>query len=150
MPVLFSILYYLAYVMPNDQSFWLVVIFVIGAYIGNAILWADGALLYARYNELQTLPQKLITRSILFVIAFTAATLLILTSSGSGLGAGIVIGLGISLLGEMIAYLREPPQFQQRFLYQLKRQPSVAEMRGYVMIFAIVLLSLSGLFLFRG
>lgn len=150
MPVLFSILYYVAYVMPNDQSYWLVVLFVIGAYIGNVILWVDGAFLYARYNELQTFPQKLITRSLLFVAAFTAAALFILTSSGSSLGAGIVIGLGISLLGEMIAYLRNPPQFQQRFLYQLKRQPTVAEMRGYVLAFAVVLLGLSGLFLFRG
>lgn len=150
MPVLFSILYYLAFVMPNDQSYWLVVLFVLGTYIGNIILWADGAFLYARYNELQTFPQKLITRSILFVLAFTAAAFYILTSSGSSLGAGIIIGLGISLLGEMIVFLRNPALFQQRFLFQLKRQPSITEMRGYVIAFAAILLGLSGLFLFRG
>lgn len=150
MPVFFSILFYLARVMPNDQSYWQVVWFVLGSYIGNLLLWIDGAVLYPRYNELQTYPQKLITRSILFVLAFCGAALFILTSSGSSLGAGIVIGLGISLIGEMVVYVRQPQQFQQRFLYQLRRQPSVAELHGYIIGFAVLLLGLSGLFLFRG
>lgn len=149
MPVLFSILFYLARVMPNDQSYWQVIWFVLGAYLGNILLWIDGAFLYGRYNELQTYPQKLITRSMLFVAAFSGATLFILTSSGSSLGAGLVIGLGISLLGEMIAYLRQPQLFQQRFLFQLRRQPSLAELRGYVLGFAVILIGLSGIFLFR-
>lgn len=149
MPVFFAILFYIARVMPNDQSYWQVVLFVIGSYFGNLLLWIDGAILYPRYNELQTFPQKLITRSILFVLAFTGAALFILTSSGSSLGAGIVIGLGISLVGEMVFYLRKPQLFQQRFLYQLRRQPSFAELKGYVIAFAVILIGLSGLFLFR-
>ncbi len=149
MPVFFSGIYYVARIMPNDQSYWQVVLFVIGSYLGNLILWLDGAFLYARYNELQTLPQKLITRSILFVAAFTGAALFILTSSGSSLGAGLVIGLGISLVGEMIVYLRQPQLFQQRFLFQLKRQPSLSELRAYVIVFSVVLVALSSLFLFR-
>lgn len=150
MPVLFSILFYVAIVMPSDGSYWEVVLFVLGAYLGNLVLWMDGALLYPRYNELQTYPQKLITRSILFVLAFSAAALFILTSSGSSLGAGIVIGLGVSLLGEMVVYLRHPTLFQQRFLFQLRRQPSTAELRLYVLIFTVWLILLSALFLFRG
>lgn len=150
MPVLFSILFYVAVVMPSDGSYWQVVLFVLGSYLGNVVLWADGALLYPRYNELQTYPQKLITRSILFVAAFSAAALFILSSSGSALGAGIVIGLGISLLGEMIVYLREPTLFHHRFLFQLKRQPTTAEQRLYVLIFSIWLILLSAVFLFRG
>lgn len=150
MPVLFSILFYVTIVMPNDGSYWEVVLFVLGSYLGNVVLWMDGALLYPRYNELQTYPQKLITRSILFVLAFSGAALFILTSSGSSLGAGIVIGLGVSLLGEMVVYLRHPTLFQQRFLFQLRRQPSGAELRLYVLIFSVWLVLLSTLFLFRG
>lgn len=150
MPVLFSILFYVTIVMPNDGPYWEVVLFVLGAYLGNVVLWMDGALLYPRYNELQTYPQKLITRSILFVLAFSAAALFILTSSGSSLGAGIVIGLGVSLLGEMVVYLRLPAIFQQRFLFQLRRQPTTAEQRLYVLIFSVWLILLSALFLFRG
>jgi uncharacterized membrane protein len=127
-----------------------VVWFVLGSYVGNLFLWIDSRFLYPRYNELQTFPQKLMTRSLLFVLAFLGAALFILTSSGSSFGAGIVIGLGISLVGEMIVYLRQPPLFQQRFLYQLKRQPSLAEMRGYVIVFAVLLIGLSSLYLFRG
>ncbi len=150
MPVLFAILFYVARVMPNDQSYLEVVWLVLGSYLGNLILWADGALFYPRYNELQTFPQKLVTRSILFVISFFAAALFILTSSGSSLGAGIIIGLGISLFGEMVVYIRQPQLFQQRFLFQLKRQPTLVELQGYVVGFGVVLLGLSGLFLFRG
>ncbi len=149
-PILFAVVFYVARVMPNDQSYWQILLFVSGTYLGNLLLWLDGAFLYPRYNELQTYPQKLITRSVLFVIAFTAAALFILTSSGSSLGAGIVIGIGISLVGEMIVYLRQPQLFQQRFLFQLKRQPSTTELMGYVIAFGAVLVGLSGLFLVRG
>ena len=149
MPIVFSILFYLTRVMPNDQKYWQVLLFVLGSYLGNLLLWVDGKYLYPRYNELQTYPQKLITRSILFVLAFTGAALFILTSSGSSLGAGLVIGIGISLVGEMIAYLRQPQLFQQRYLYQLKRQPTRVELQGYVIGFAAILIVLSGLFLFR-
>lgn len=150
MPVFFSILFYLTRVMPNDQSYWEVVWFVFGSYLGNLLLWADGAFLYPRYNELQTFPQKLITRSLLFVLAFAAAALFILSSSQSSLGAGIVMGLGISLAGEMFVYLRQPQLFQQRFLYQLKRQPSKMELYWYAIGFSVLLIGLSALFLFRG
>lgn len=150
MPVLFSFLFYVARVMPNDQSYAEVIWFVLGSYIGNVLLWADSKFLYPSYNELQTFPQKLITRSILFVLAFTGAALFILSSSGSSLGAGIVMGLGISLAGEMAAYVRQPQLFQQRFLFQLRRIPTKAEMYGYVVGFSSLLIILSGLFLLRG
>ena len=150
MPILFAMLFYVVRVMPNDQSYLQVLWFVLGSYLGNLLLWLDGAVLYPRYNELQTYPQKLITRSVLFIIAFLGAALFILTSSGSSLGAGMIIGIGVSLIGEMVAYLRQPQLFQQRFLYQLKRQVPAGEQRLYVVVFAILLLGLSGLFLFRG
>ena len=149
-PVLIAILYYLLRLAPQDQSFFQVILFLAGTYVGNLILWMDGAFFYPKYNELQTYPQKLMTRSLLFLIAFVALGVFVVTSSGSSLGAGVVIGIGISLFGEMVAYFRSNPQFfQQRFLYQLNRHVSLNELRGIVIIFGVIMLALIGLLISR-
>lgn len=143
-PIVLAGVYLLAVALPNDQNFWAILLFVLGAYLGNILLVVDSKLLYPKYNEMQTLPQRLITRSILFVLAYVVAAFFIVSSSGSSLGIGLVLAIGYSIWAEMVAYIvRLPDQFAARFLYQLKRQSSHFEHQAYVIAFLIVMLGLT-------
>lgn len=136
---------YLAFVsLPNDRGFVDVVLFVIGAFLGNLFLLFDAKVLYPKYNELRTVPERLITRGFVFILAYVAAGIFVVTSSGSSIGIGMVLGIGFSILAEMFAYLYTKREaFAQRFLYQVQRQVGPAEETGYVLAFLIVMIGLT-------
>lgn len=143
-PILLAGIYLVVVALPNDQNFSAILLFVAGAYLGNLLLVIDSRFLYPKYNELQTLPQRLITRSILFVLAYIVAAFFIVSSSGSSLGIGLVLGIGYSIWAEMVAYLvRLPGQFAARFLFQLKRQSSPVEQQVYVSVFLAIMVGLT-------
>lgn len=143
-PVVLAGLYLVFVSLPNDRGFTDVIWFVIGAFLGNLFLLIDAKVLYPRYNELRTVPERLITRGFVFVLAYVAASIFVVTSSGSSLGIGMVLGIGYSILAEMFAYLyTKRDAFSRRFLYQVQRQASPAEEAGYVMAFLAVMLGLT-------
>jgi len=143
-PVILAGLYLVFVSLPNDRGFGDVIWFVLGAFLGNLFLLVDAKFLYPRYNELRTVPERLITRGFVFVLAYIGASIFVVTSSGSTLGIGMVLGIGYSIMAEMFAYLYTKREaFSQRFLYQVQRQATPAEEAGYVMAFLAVMLGLT-------
>lgn len=131
-PVLYTVLFYFIQIEPNDGSYWMVVLLLGGFYLGNIILWLDNAVLYNKYNELQTLPKQLISRSALFLLAYLALSIFMVTSSGNLLGVGIVLGIGITIATEMWETKTDSDFFHRKFLFQVKRQLSPLELQRLV------------------
>lgn len=127
-PLVYACAFYFLILLPRDGGFVSILTFLGGFYLANLLLWADGALLYRHYNELQTEPKQLITRSAVFLLAYVALGLFVITSTAAYIGHGLIFGLGVSLSAELLMQLRNPAIFQQRFLFQLERQLSVREM----------------------
>ncbi len=143
-PVILAGIHLIFVALPNDQGFEAVIWFLLGAYLGNIVLIVDSVWLYPKYNELRTVPQKLISRSLIFLIAYIITALFVVTTSASSLGIGLVLGIGFSLWGEMLAYLLTQPQFfAQRYFFQLKRTASLAEQHGFVIGFGLMMLGLA-------
>ena len=145
-PLVYSVLFYFLILVPRDGQFSGLIAFLAGFYLANLLLWADGAVLYKQYNELQTEPKQLITRSALFIISYIVVAIFVITSTAGYIGHGIVLGLGVSLLTELWFGLNDPLTFQQRFLFQLQRPLTALEMKHLVWVFAAVVAGLSILF----
>lgn len=146
MPLVYATLFYFIKIIPSDGSYWSVLIFLAGFYLGNILLWADGAFMYPLYNELHTLPKQLITRSALFLLVYVCLGIFVITSSGNYLGSGVIFGIGLTLLSELYATHNDVTLFHQKFLFQLKRMLSPLEVLRLVQAFAGVVLLLSILF----
>lgn len=88
------------------------VLFIIGLGCGVVFSWLDKAVLYHYYKD-KTIPTsaQYITRSFLFVLAYLATSLFVVSSSGSQLGTGVVLGVGAVLGGEWFFSLANPVQF---------------------------------------
>jgi len=94
------------------------ILFVIGVVLGSLFLMADELFLFQYYFEKQ-IPaeeQQLITRSALFGVVLIPLALFVITSTGSRLGEGLIMGLILNLIVEMVEYRRPEAIFQERFL----------------------------------
>lgn len=128
-PVLYTVLFYFVQIEPHDGSYWQVLLLLGGFYVGNLLLWLDGKVLYGYYNELQTLPKQLISRSALFLLTYVALAIFMVTSSGTLLGVGIILGIGITIAVEMWKAKVDSELFHRTFLFQVKRQLSPLELQ---------------------
>lgn len=146
LPLVYATLFYFVKVMPMDGAFSSVIFFLAGFYLGNLLLWADGNFLYPFYNELQTVPKQLITRSALFILVYIVLGIFVITSSGQFLGVGMIFGIGLTLLSELFVTQKNPELFHRQFLFQVKRQLSPLEIQRLVWSFAGVLVVLTILF----
>ena len=70
----------------------------------------------------QTVQQRLITRSVLFLVAYVGLALFVVTSTGSVLGEGVVLGIGLHYCFDFFLYRRNLELLHQHFLWQLKRR----------------------------
>jgi hypothetical protein len=136
-PVLYTVLFYFVQIEPRDGSYWQVIMLLGGFYVGNLFLWLDDKVLYGQYNELQTLPKRLVSRSILFLLVYVALSIFMVTSVGNVFGVGIILGIGLSLSIEMWRARDTIEQFHQQFLYQVKRQLSPLEVQRIAVGFLI-------------
>ena len=107
----------------------LYVIFVIGGLLGLLLLWLDELKLYRFYNDepRKNSPNRphsmfLATRSVLFMAALIPLSLFVVTSTGSPLGSGLVLGLLCGLIVEIWQYRLQPDLFKQRFWSQVKNK----------------------------
>ncbi len=148
MPLVYAVIFYVLIVLPNEASIGSTIFLLSGFYLGNILLWADGAFLYPYYNELRTEPKQLITRSATFILAYILLALFVITSSGSYIGMGIVLGIGLTLFAELYSCKDNPELFHQQFLSQLKRTLSQEEITKLVHAFGVTLLLLTLIFYF--
>ena len=124
---------------------WQAAMFVGGLVAGMALLTLDKNVLYRYYTEDQTVPQ-LMTRSLIFLLALIPLSLFVVTSSGSLIGSGLILGLVAGLVGEMRMLRGRPDEFRAVFLSQLKRDVSPEEIRNLVIGSGIFLILIAGLF----
>ncbi len=146
MPLLYATLFYFVKIVPLDGTFSSVIFFLVGFYLGNLLLWADGKFIYPFYNELQTEPKQLITRSALFMLVYIVLGLFVITSSGQFLGVGMIFGIGLTLLSELVVTQKNIELFHHTFLFQLKRPLAPLEIQRLVLGFAGALLILTIIF----
>lgn len=105
---------------------------------GVVVLLADTLWLYRFYHS-QTDAQSyqpLITRSVMFLAAFVLLSIFVVTSSGSLVGMGLVLGLGAGLLTEMLLFRSEPAAFQVVFLSDVKTRVGAQQVNRIVAGFA--------------
>lgn len=125
-------LFLLATYMGKAVTYLQVVYFAIGIFFGLALLDVDEFYLYKFYEPDRP---RLATRSVLFLLSLFPLGLYILTSTGSPIGVGMLLGIVSGLSLEIFALRNNTKKFYDRFLYQLKRTISVNEHRLITIFF---------------
>lgn len=148
LPVLYTAIFYFVQIEPNDRSYWQVLILLVGFYLGNVFLWADGKFLYRYYNEMQTMPRQLLTRSIVFLLVYAVLAIFMITSSGNLVGIGLILGMGTTLAIELWQDRQQLETFHKKYLFQLQRTMTLIEVNRMVYGFALFVAAVSIYFLF--
>lgn len=86
-------------------------------------------------SQPQKKPPEYITRSILFILALFPLAIYMLTSTGSALGIGLLMGILIGLSIEMFFLRQQSAEFQARFLSQVKRAFTPEEIEWFALGF---------------
>ncbi|MEK7514011.1 MAG: hypothetical protein AAB580_03925 [Patescibacteria group bacterium] len=82
---------------------------------------------------------KLTTRSVLFQLAWVVLGFFAVTSVGSWFGKILVMAVGARILGEeWREYLKDRQLLKQRLFWQIKREISEAELKGYLIIMTVI------------
>ncbi|MDH5533159.1 MAG: hypothetical protein OEX81_01890 [Candidatus Pacebacteria bacterium] len=119
LPFLFASLHYLRRGSLNESIF-----YVLGWFAGIVLMYLDKNQLYKYYYESIHLKDdkfaRLVTRSILFIISYFGLSLFLITSSGSDLGMGIVMGIGL-ILGLEMWHSRSYVEFFNQYFIQSKK-----------------------------
>lgn len=115
---------------------------LLGLCIGVWFCVGDVSYFYKYYAfDLTSFNQKFVTRSLLFLLSYIPLGFLIISSSGSTFGAGIILGMGAYLSQEMWMYRDDYQAFKKKYLFQLARELTVNEfwwsVRGFIAIVGI-------------
>lgn len=102
-----------------DQVWLLYLLLLGGLVVGLSLTTIDEKIIRAYYDPDRK--EALVTQSIVFVAACLPLSLLMMTSSASFAGGGLVMGIALSTLLAMWQYRTDAEQFEARFLSQLKR-----------------------------
>lgn len=95
-----------------------------------------------------TLQEKLMTRSVLFLMIYLGLAIFVITSTGSAFGVGMVLGIGLHFCLDFVLYRRNFAEFERLFLWQLKRKITQREV-DLLTVAAVGVLSLFSLMVFR-
>ena len=101
-------------------SLWLgVLLLFVGLVFGLLLNQIDREFLHHLYRSDPN--DGLVTQSILFLGLFFLLSVFVVTSTGSLLGGGIIIGFLANTTASMFALKNSPEQLQSTFFFQLKR-----------------------------
>lgn len=165
LPLLYSAVFFFSF--PNIFAF---AVFVLGVVIGSGIILID-RLLHAFYlfpdTEFNVLireewrkknifgvlkmlqladpyQDQLMTRSVLFLVIYWVLALFVLTSTGSILGIGIILGMGLRYVIDFWKVRNQPEVFVHQFLWQVRHQFTKQQvqliMAGWVVGFTLLTL----------
>lgn len=126
--------------------------FACGVLLGLGLMVLDQELLHQYYNEKEALnseQRQLITRSVLFNLLFVPLSLFVVTSSGSAIGSGLVMGIWVVLLTEVFEYRRPISLFEHRFLAGTKIELDQRQVNQIVVISAAAFVLLNLLLIFN-
>mgnify|MGYP000919113805 CR=1 FL=1 len=121
-------------------------LFVIGVIMATILLILDEEKLYSFYQETEHQEGAkdiyLATRSTLFLLTLIPLAFFVVSSTGSAIGSGFVLGLILNLVSEMWLLRDSPEQFSIRFLSQLKKKLSPIQIKfviwGSIVFFVIL------------
>lgn len=108
-------------------SIWSLILLAIGLVVGNLLVNIDRQWLQPYYGG-----RDLMTQSLLFLLVMAPLGLFVVTSTGSLLGVGLVVGFELQTTWQMIKLCCHVQTFHQTFLLQLKRQLSRPEIKVMV------------------
>lgn len=135
LPIFAAVIYYFFHKFLLSTGFYL-----LGWYAGMALMILDKKQLYLYYYESVHLAQdkfaRLITRSLLFILAYFALSIFIVTSSGSSLGMGIISGIGL-ILGFELWQSKDFVEFFNQYFIQAKKQWNKNEIDRFVKFFLV-------------
>lgn len=134
-PPLYGVIYFLV----SDN--WLASIYyTIGWYLGFLLMSLDKNTLYKYYYE--SIHKKddkfarLVTRSILFIMSYFVLSIFLITSSGSAIGMGLVMGIGLVLSFELWNSRNYVDFFNQYFI-QSKKKWNKVEITNFIRFFLV-------------
>lgn len=134
-PILAGLIYYFFHNFLLSTGF-----YVLGWYVGMALMILDKNYLYRYYYESVHLEHdkfaRLITRSLLFILAYLALSIFIVTSSGSSLGMGLISGIGLILCFELWQS-KEFVEFFNQYFIQAKKKWNKVEVNHFVKFFLV-------------
>lgn len=128
------------------STIWEFAFFVVGWLIAVVLLWFDQTIAYHYYAEPEK-PVQLITRSPLFLVVYIPMTLFVITSSGSSLGMGIVLGIGAILCTELWWWRQHIEILNGRF-YAHAAKPLTLNEFTWLTRFLAVFLAIMTLFIY--
>lgn len=119
--------------------------FVLGLCLGVALLWADQRWFWQWYSAGEQ--PFVITRMFIFLLVLVPLAIFIITSSGSFIGQGLVLGMVLNYVVEAVVLYRHQSLFQTRFLAGTTLQLSESQRFwatlasvGFSVILSVVLL----------
>jgi len=152
LPVLYSILFFKTF--PTTFQFGL---FIVGVFLGYSLTVIDRVIhaffLYPDHefnilvrnewnkknifgvlkvlHQADTLQEKLLTRSAVFLIVYIVLACFVLTSTGSAVGIGLMLGMGLRYTSDFWRYRQH--HFVRQFLWQVKHSFSQKEVDWIVL-----------------
>ena len=159
LPIIYSLLFYFSF--PTLVQF---IFFVLGTFLGFQLLFLDRFVhafyLYpnTEFNTLvrqlwlqgnylgvikalaqaETLQEKLLTRSALFLIVYLILTIFVLTSTGSVFGIGMMLGIGLHYTFDFWRYSQDTQRFVRHYFWQVKRSFTSRDVRVFVVSWTII------------
>lgn len=133
------------FVLPD---IWTWLQFLIGCFLGGLLLVLDEKVFCHWYVDATEVGTHLMTRSLVFIAVYLPLAAFVVTSSGSPLGAGLVLGLGLGLAIEMWLARENLTRFQARFGWQINHQFSQENVRNMARFFTAFLGLLTVLILY--
>lgn len=110
-------------------------ILILGLLVGLLLIQIDRMYLHHLYRSTES--EGLVTQSLLFLGLFLPLSFFIITSTGSILGGGIIVGFLANTLASLFALSTNKNLLEKTYFYQLKRP--LTQMEVYSVLGAIVL-----------
>lgn len=124
-PLLLSVIFWCLAVIFGQWSIQYVFL-ALGLFLGSGVFYFENLnLQFGSWVSWAELKKNL--QSLIFLIILLPVSLFILTSTGSLLGVGLIIGLNTSLCWRLLALKEDRGQLVAQFFSQLKRDPTEKE-----------------------
>lgn len=112
--------------------------YVAGWYFGFLLMYMDKTTLYKYYYESIHKENdkfaRLVTRSILFIMSYFVLSIFLITSSGSAIGMGLIMGIGLVLCFELWNSRNYVDFFNQYFV-QAKNNWTQVDITNFIRVF---------------
>jgi hypothetical protein len=149
-PIVYAGIFFATSYLKSGIDYLDLTLFAVGLTFGVVLMFLDEIFLYKYYLAKDATKINLMTRSLLFITSLIPLGFFIVTSTGSKLGTGLLLGIITTLVLELVEARNNSDYFHSRFLFQLKRKISNKEMNIFVGLFSFSALIFAMMTLFLG